>query len=58
MEYKIVWSQDTDRLAERVNRKIECGWKPQGGVSSAVDSGVLIFMQAMIREKNNNEKDN
>ena len=51
MEYKIVWSRDTDRLAENVNRNIECGWRPQGGVSSAIDSGVLIFIQAMVREK-------
>ena len=57
MEYTIIWSQFTDRLIERVNRKIECGWRPQGGVSSALDGGVLIFIQAMVREKNNNEKD-
>ena len=32
MEYKVVWEETGSDLEEEVNRLIEEGWKPQGGV--------------------------
>ena len=46
MEYRIVVADCTDSLKEEVNRLINDGWIPQGGVCSF---GEGYFCQAMIK---------
>lgn len=54
MEYTLVSEESVDALIAEVNRRIEHGWEPQGGVSSMailLSSGKLSmrFFQAMIK---------
>ena len=58
MEYKVVRSETgglfdkTDpqkRFEEKINKLIQEGWKPQGGVWSSSTAGG--YMQAMVREE-------
>lgn len=58
MKYKILkengFGYDTHadiRLENEVNRYIENGWKPQGGVGITVMNGMYVFYQAMVKEE-------
>lgn len=39
------------RLEDEVNRHIENGWKPQGGVGITLMNGRYVLYQAMIKEE-------
>jgi hypothetical protein len=50
MEYAIAEARDqAAHLAKQVNKLIEDGWKPIGGVAVHSDSGFWWFYQAMVR---------
>ena len=36
IQYRIIYSDSQERLAEAVNTAIEEGWRPQGGIGCAV----------------------
>ena len=61
MQYKILKASSSDfdesleKLKERVNLNIKDGWRPQGGVSMAEETGIggskyQIVVQAMVKE--------
>jgi len=53
-EYKVVKDSDLDRLVEFINKLIQIGWSPYGGVSSCGGNGwgeEIYFLQAMVKEK-------
>lgn len=58
MDYTIVFCHDKRDIESQVNRYIENGWKPQGGISIMYNddqiygypSGIY-FAQAMIKER-------
>lgn len=54
MEYSILESNDSRVLKEKVNKAISLGWKPQGGVSHSNYVGTDWYMQAMIKENDDN----
>lgn len=47
-EYIVVERYDLIDLVAEVNRRIERGFRPLGGISTSRDNG---YMQAMIKEK-------
>jgi hypothetical protein len=53
MEYAIVGSADAHEVAENVQKLIEKGWEPLGGVSCGLseneDYRYVMFAQAMIK---------
>lgn len=51
MEYHICDFRRISDLIEEVNRLIGLGWRPQGGVSIALDSysGTKHYAQAMVK---------
>ena len=49
-EYKILVSNDRDKLREEVNAHISEGWQPFGGVGVAIATDYLLsFAQSMVR---------
>ena len=50
MEYMVVQARSASELGEKVNRFIQSGWKPQGGM--CLDGQAYAFYQAMVKEKN------
>jgi len=51
-EYTLVTNRDPDRVVASVNRHIELGWRPIGGINVAVRHDPMIevlFSQAMVR---------
>ena len=46
MQYKIVTGSNVDNLAKNVNREIQLGWQPQGGV---LING-MMYAQAMVKK--------
>lgn len=54
MEYSILESSDSMVLVEKVNKAISLGWKPQGGVSNSSSMGHSWYIQAMIKETDEN----
>ena len=49
-EYQVVYSYCSHSLAGQVNEKIECGWRPIGGIAVAAQ-GEARHYQAMTRTK-------
>ena len=50
MKYRIVQEWDRDLLSEQVNRCMEQGWAPQGGVTVVLDNrGTRVYAQAMVK---------
>ncbi len=51
MEYRIIGHTSQGEISDRVNQLIGEGWRPQGGISTAVrpSDGDLYFIQAMVR---------
>lgn len=52
MEYAIIFEGDPQRLVSEVNRHIDMGWEPIGGVCVSKDTGMrpVSFCQAIIRK--------
>lgn len=48
MHYGILEANSTAKLVEQVNQYIAQGWKPQGGVTLAIDQGNWTYCQAMV----------
>lgn len=51
VEYKVVAEHNIDSLIEKVNKLIQEGWKPQGGIAARVVGLPVSLFQAMIREE-------
>ena len=59
MQYKIVsecsdnFAEVKNALAKRVNRDLESGWKPRGGISTVYQPGIntFVFFHAMIKDE-------
>ena len=57
MEYKVIENENIDFLVKDVNKAINDGWKPMGGISSMMDKYYedeeliycSVFYQAMIK---------
>ena len=52
-EYKILVELKIKTLQAEVNKAINDGWKPIGGVDSNVLDGQVEYLQAMIYEREN-----
>lgn len=55
MKYRILKELGAYELQKEVNRFIESGWKPQGGIavttiSTLASSEALLYLQAIIKE--------
>ncbi len=50
MKYKILEDEYLFSLVESVNKHIEGGWKPQGGVAYHPIGFKNIWLQAMVKE--------
>lgn len=49
-EYKVVWSESDTCLEQKVNKLIQEGWEPQGGICFGYIGGNNYY-QAMIRHE-------
>jgi hypothetical protein len=51
MEYKVIEANDTAGLQQEVNREIQAGWVPQGGVAVAQSeiTSTWWYYQAMVK---------
>jgi hypothetical protein len=51
--YRVIEAETTEELSERVERLMERGWEPQGGVAVCPRGGPVLhaplLLQAMIR---------
>lgn len=48
--YRIMTNTDLERLEDRVNKFIDTGWSPSGGVSVGKNvNGRILYVQALIR---------
>lgn len=48
MQYKIVSGMSGDELIKKVNDELKAGWKPAGGLCSAIGpKGALVLSQAL-----------
>lgn len=50
MKYKIIATEGISELAKEVQKAIDDGWKPLGGVATAANNKTAVVMQAMIQE--------
>lgn len=52
LEYTAVADRSLDRLVSAVNRLIQHGWVPQGGIAFSVDANSKeeSFVQALLKE--------
>ena len=53
MKYRVVSEKNEYELANRVNKLIEDGWRPQGGLSFAYHSSykeTFTWAQAMVKD--------
>lgn len=50
MKYQVIQHRSLSTFEFAVNRAIEEGWKPQGGICYVVDGGYTQFTQALIKE--------
>jgi len=41
----------TSNLKKEVNKYIQCGWQPQGGISITIDGGRCTVCQAMVKRE-------
>lgn len=52
MEYMIIREVTVERLSTAVNRYLNQGWSPQGGLACMCTPGMeKTYLQAMIREE-------
>lgn len=56
MEYTVVIGNTIMELSKMVNDFLFCGWEPQGSVS--YDPKLKVYMQAVVREKEDGAKEN
>lgn len=52
-KYHIMVNSSHKKMIESVNKAIEKGWRPQGGITTSVHpkSGDLFYIQAMVKVK-------
>jgi len=50
LEYTFVQDWRRDRFIEKVNAKLDEGWKPQGGICSVDDGENNNYYQALVLE--------
>jgi len=50
MDYIVITESSSWKLTKAVKVLLAEGWKPQGGVSVAIDQGSETYVQAMIKE--------
>ena len=48
-EYKIIASDKSEDLTEKVNKAIKQDWIPQGGVTATLNKDGVVLIQAMVR---------
>ena len=53
MESVILKGSSTDEMQTQINEYLSAGFKPVGGTSVASHVGAIIYIQLMIKEKNN-----
>lgn len=51
-DYKVVQARNPTSLEEEVQRFIKNGWKPIGGVAVCELYGKSQYLQALVKEKN------
>jgi len=58
VKYKIIWLRhgDPGDIEREVNRSIEQGWKPQGGLCMTFQDIHSYVMQAMVKEDEEEER--
>lgn len=52
MEYTIIMNTNPKEFVKIVNKAIEKGWSPQGGIATPVKAGQeddIIYVQAMVK---------
>jgi len=50
MKYKILKNESVEELEKEVNKSIQEGWFPTGGLATDSLPNVCFYMQAMIKE--------
>ena len=52
MEYDVECANSLTELIEVVSERLECGWRPQGGICTLCEpNGYTVFYQAIVKEE-------
>ena len=52
MDYDVECANSLTELIEVVSERLECGWRPQGGICTLCEpNGYTVFYQAIVRKK-------